>query len=302
MKVIPNTRLIIPAIALFTLSATAVHSQTLLVHYNLNDGPAGTSVTTINDSGSNGVDLTGQGLTWSAEGEGVGGTGISLYDGAATVQYGIRGYNTSTGSVFDGMTSYTVTGWINMHASQNGGRLLSISNGDGSDQMQIYLNNDYLRVQNNLGGVASRKDSGTYNMLNQGWVYFAMTIDSTQSTFEDAVKFYFGSETVAATYLGNASGSVGTIAGLAMGDTSTIVLGNSYNAGTAANNRAIIDSNLYDLRIYGSSSGSSGALSAAEVENIRQTAIPESSSISLVLGIASVGLLSLRLFRRNADK
>ncbi len=302
MKRMPITQLIITALASFSLSAGAVHAQTLLAHYQLNDGPAGTEATTINDSSANGVNLTSVGLKWTADGAGVGGTGIALYDSAIQSNYNQRASNTSTGTTFDGLTSYTVTGWINMSSAQAGGRLLSIASGDGSAVMQIYLNDDYLRIQNTVESTTARKDSGTYTMLNQGWVFFAMAIDSTQASFNDAVKFYFGTETDAASLLGNASGSVGNTSGLAMDDSSTIVLGNSYNAGTSANNRAIIDTTLSDIQIYGSTSGSSGALSAPEIESIRQSSIPESSSVSLLLGLAAAGLLSMRLVRSKKHK
>lgn len=240
----------------------------LLVRYPLHEG--GSAV--LKDVGSAGLDLVSYGQEWTAPGEGVGGVGCALRQTAPALNYGQRGENAATGAILDGLTSYTITGWFRMHSSQTGGRLLCLGT-VGGDSLQVYLSSDSLTVQNIVQGLSSKKGSAVAApFLGRGWIFFAITVDSTAANFSDGVKCYLGSETEAAAHWPNSAASQGTIAGMALGNSGKIVLANALNAGTSANNRALVRTDLSDIRIYGTKGGSAGALDATSLEEIRREA------------------------------
>jgi hypothetical protein len=263
-KIAPLTALL----ACLSLSTPGFATAPPLIRYPLYEGNG----TALKDIGSSGLDLVSYNQQWTPHGEGVGGVGSALRQTAPALNYAGRGENTATGSTLDGLTSYTITGWFKMDSSQNGGRLLCLGT-VGGDSLQVHLSSDSFTVQNIVQGVSSKRASTiTVPFVGRGWIFFAITVDSTAPNFASGVKFYLGSETEATVHLPNSSASQGTIAGMALGDSEKLVLANALNAGTPANNRALIRTDLSDIRIYGAKGGSGGALDAATLETIRREA------------------------------
>jgi hypothetical protein len=278
--------------SLLMVAGAQCRAQTLLASYSMNEGTG----TTLQDSSPSDVDLTmsGTALKWSSDGQGLGGSGYALWASMTASTFGAKATNSSTGSTFDGLTSYTITGWINVNASQNGGQLLSIDMADG--KLQFVLQDTQLIVNRLVNGVQNKQESSAVtSFVNAGWVFYAITVDSTAASFGDGVKFYLGSELTSAAQVANGTTTASSIANMALGDASTITIANSSGGGSA-----LVNTYLNDFSFYGSTSGASGALSAGAIESIRAASIPEESTTAMLMGF--VALMGVLQWKRKHKK
>jgi hypothetical protein len=208
-------------------------------------------------------------------GEGLAGQDTGFDNTSATAMGGDGGLTTfDPGTALNGLKSFTVTGWFK------------------SDQMfddngtLVYFPAPFKLYASNTGrmGVTLRNSGGTnystgwtgYAFTNQ-WVFFAVSYDGTSSS--NNLCFYVGDTNASSTMTTNLT---------------------TLNAGTLSNKLAALrigcdttsGDNAYDglmdeLRIFGSTSSASGALTALDIEGIRQTdisLIPEPATVGLLFG------------------
>ncbi|MEM6391883.1 MAG: PEP-CTERM sorting domain-containing protein [Planctomycetota bacterium] len=118
-------------------------------------------------------------------------------------------------------------------------------------------------------------------------MFFAVTYDSTEAT--DNVDFYIGTDSSAVSLV-----STGTIGNAwdGFGSSADISWGNRHAANNGGAFINPFDGQMDDLRLYGAITGSRGALTLEQLEDVRQSAIPEPGTLGLnLLGAA---LLAVR--------
>jgi hypothetical protein len=273
------------------LMAPVSASAGLLLQYNFEEGAG----TTTSSSTANTAPLTlGGGAAFGAEGTGVSNTGraLSLPDAG---NFSDNRAHTSTAAdiaSLNGSTSYTISGWFNRSVAGGGsGRIIQVSSSSGAG---FYLANSgatALQFQTRNAGNTANVDafsSGTsqqyYDDVNS-YVFIAVTVDTTATS--NQVKFYEGTEGNAVRFVSQNSFAANTLATL--GTLSTLTLGNTQDF-----NRSFGTGRLDDIRFYGETSGSTGALSLVSLEEVRAAAVPEPAS----LGLLAMGALPL-LRRRS---
>ncbi len=259
------------------------------------------------DSSSSGLALTMSGTTFLSPG--VGGTGYALNTAAAASNYGNVAKATGASSIFANLKSYTITGWYNAAATNPSGRILAIGNTSSGDFLQLYFGsssgNSALALQAGTTGtsLALVNSSATSQFNSAGsWVFFAVTVDTTVSNLNSGVKFYVGSTSASASQVANASGAQGSLAGyVTPTDLDVIALANSFNSGTSANNRALVNASLDNIQIYGSTTDASGALDLSTLQGIQVAAIPEAKLSDLLLLSGGI-LVACRLVNKSAAR
>src|SRR5690606_28480041 len=122
------------------------------------------------------------------------------------------------------------------------------------------------------------------------WTFFAITVDSTSAdagvNWVNAVKTYVGTETsLDLTWVAN-KGLSGTnpdttISGTALSGIDTIILGNGTGTNSGSYRALNVNGQLDDIRLY------QGVLSAAELNAIRLSSIPEAGTSALIGGAAA---------------
>ena len=262
------------------LSATVAQSQIFV--YNFNDNASGTTTVstgsntataTIRNASNVATNLRG------ASGSGVSGlSGDYAFDNAAAStgmgSLGTGGYasTASIGTVMDSTTSFTLSGWMNPQTQiSSGARIIE----------QFNTGTSYWRLSSDTAGRLSlamatptmssasiTSPAGSAYSGTGQWTFFAVTYDGTIAS--NNVKFYVGGTNSAASLVGTVTLNGGTLgintAGLAMGGGPTRPM----------------DALLDNLRIDGVTSGAGGALSLAQLETIRYSAIPEPSVLLLI--------------------
>lgn len=184
----------------------------------------------------------------------------------------------ATANVFNGLKSlksFTITGWVNSRSSvtsAGGSRIVSWYKGvTGFGGVDLAFRSDGslglgVNTWNDQGGVTSSetKIPVDANMSPNNWRFFAVSYDGTAST--DNVKFYFGSNTVLATLDRTADLNKGVTAA----NTDTLAIGNVgrklRSTSFCASFRGLID----QVRIYGSTSNTSGVLNLDQIQSLQQ--------------------------------
>jgi len=263
------------------LSATVAQSQIFV--YNFNDNASGTTtVSTGSNTATATIKTAGNVPTNLRGGAGSGVSGLSgdyAFDNAAAStgmgSSGTGGFasTASIGTAMDSLTSFTISGWMKPETQiGNAARVIE----------QFNIGTSYWRLSSDTTGrvtlgMATPSMSSTtitspagsaYSGTGQ-WTFFAVTYDGT--AISNNVKFYVGGTNTAASLVGSAvtlnGGTLGiNTAGLAMGGGPTRPM----------------DALLDNLRIDGVTSGAGGALSLAQLETIRYSAIPEPSVLLLI--------------------
>jgi hypothetical protein len=197
----------------------------------------------------------------------------------------------------DALASFTITGWLNTSAlTGSNGNILDLYNTSGETAEGIRLTYS-LSSDGSVGTLQLRINGETYVSSTGGgtfysggeWVFFAVTYDGTTTT--DNLVYYIGSEEDSVVVNATRDSSEGSIA---FTDTD-LTLGNVEDW-----NARPFDGMLDNIRMFGSTTDGSGALSLSEIEAYRSTdVIPEPSESATILGGA---LLLLALFRRRASK
>lgn len=288
------------AISTLSFHVSETHAQSLVYEYGFNDAPGTTSgstgssttAATLHNTSGVATDLHG------TSGSGVSGApGDYSFDNTASTRMGGVDSVASGGSArvadsnaLDLMTSFTLQGWYKIDPSITGdysnGRIITKNAGTYTNQFVVTnsRNGNNGRLELALGtptftAQGNNINSGYNSLLGEnGWVFFAVTYDSTLAI--DNVKFYAGTTDDTVVHIS----SHNYLAGITGDNTATLFFG----ASSLSNNRPF-DGWLDNIRIYRNEAGigneSTGALSLAQLESLRAldvNPIPEPSAIALI--------------------
>lgn len=257
-------------VAFVALSVTTqAASPTPILEYTFND----TSSTTVISSGSN----TATGILTGTYGTGVSGSaGDYSFNNSAATGMGNSGTGggvvLNTGSGLGGLESFTLVGWYNSSlALANNARLFDSATAGALTLYGSTAGALTLTVNN---ATATSAVSSNYTATNQ-WVFFAVTYISNGVAGNNNTNFYVGDTS------GMSLVSTATLFTNNLPSTGNIEIGNSNNASFA--NARPYDGLMDNIRIFGSTSDITGALSLAQLDAIRAAdAVPEPSSMALV--------------------
>lgn len=278
MKNLPLTLL---AACLFAAGFTpTLRAQTPILEFKFNEA----NPTTATSSGSN----TATGVVTGAYATGVSGAGDYAFDNNASNGMGTlatNGGGVQLGTALGGWKSFTLQGWINSNASpaeqlNNAARLIDGFSTANSAGFQLRAD---AAANNNAGAMvltvdgASVTSAAGYAATNQ-WVFFAVTYDVASHT----ANFYVGDTATSVSQLGT-----GLTLNIGTGVTTTKTTGSNIAIGnlSGGTNRPY-DGLMDDVRIFGSTIDSSGALSLAQLESFRALdvqAVPEPTAAALMI-------------------
>lgn len=181
--------------------------------------------------------------------------------------------------------SYSFAFWVNTRDLANNGSESYIFNQFGSGAPRMKWRGDG-RMQALVNGGWYYANYHTMNS-NGDWVFVAMTVDNS------SVRFYSGTKDTAVALAGETTGlSLPALPTLAGGTTTNVFVlgGYTYNG---ADKYASYD--LDEFRVFSSTADGSGALTMAELEELRQyDLVPEPATLALL------GLGGLVLRRRRS--
>lgn len=280
------TRVGLTFLSAFVFTQASAFAQTPIIEYTFNN----TSSTTLTSSGSTAASAT---LTGTF-GSGVSGqAGDYAFDNSASTGMGNLGTGGSVqlgSNVTTGLTSFTLQGWFKSGtALSNAARLIDGFNTVTTSGLQLRADAATNSLVLGVDG-QSATSAASYGTTNS-WVFFAATYDSVAN----AVKFYIGDTTTSVTQVGSTL-SFGINPGAVDAPANNIAIGN-----LPGTNSRPYDGLLDDIRLFGTTSGSSGALSLSELETIRSldAAVPEPASFALMT-MGGVVLLLGQLKRRRS--
>lgn len=285
----------LPLLALACVSALGVtlDAQTLLVHYDLNEGSGTTAADSASGTASNGT--LGGNASWSTNTPGGSGTSLGLTKNATDANFVSAG-----SSEVNALASFTITLWFNAQGAITAGdRLLStLSSGtfkgfDFNVQALTSTATDIsasgfrlgLLVDGTSGGSALFSSAGTSVNANNQWVFLAATYDGTKTS--NNVTFYTGTPGSAVTQLG----VVGTLnMGAVDSTTGSLQIGNTTATTGDRTPTGLFD----DVRVY-SGVASSVFLNDVRLDNL--SSVPEPSTCAAVAG--ALALVATGFLRRR---
>lgn len=295
------------------LAATPVEAATIL-HYTFNEtgntapsiGTNTTAVTMRNDAGT-ATDLhgpAGSGVTGITADRAFANLGPNTHGSAAsTATNGFRADQADLNAI-DQLQSFTLSGWFKTEttdalAGKTPRLFWNHNDSTAGFNLQFFSGSEDLKldVDDNATFVNT---TGNQYADKQAWVFFAVTYDGTVAS--NNIKFYKGYRTDAEAKLGTTQ----TTAQTKLISTHTLNRGTvgSESIGLVLGNRTAgdrpFDGYLDEMRIDGGS-GATNALTLAQIEAIRVTAVnlPEPSSIVLA-ALAGVALVGYR-WRQRAN-
>lgn len=268
------------------IGLSTVHSQ--ILEYKFNDSgttsaSTGSTTTAVSflDSAGTAADLHG------GAGSGVSGlSGDKAFDNTASTGMGSAGTGgRATGGdigTIDSLTSFTLQGWLYIPASTpatiSGARLFE-KNQDANNQFSVQYHRSGVNGALSLAlGTPTHSATSAFSAgnatfgTNAAWLFFAVTYDGTVAT--DNVKFYYGTTGTSVVQLG----ATQTLDGGTLGsNTGSFIIGNLNG------NSRPWDGLLDNMRVYGATSGSGGALSSSALETLRAAdAVPEPHTAALL--------------------
>ena len=233
-----------------------------LIHLKFNEGTG----TSVSNSGTLGGSLTKTAIpSWSSNVPGNSNSGTFSIDYGNTAGNNYVESNAPI-SQLAGLTSFTITGWVNNRNSttgSGGNRIVSWINHGANGVDLVYRSNGSLALgidqwPDNLPGSKPNKITTDANTNSSNWRFFAVTYSGTQ------VKYYFGSSstnlTLDTTLNYNRGPVDNNISRLSIGNFNIATRNTSY---LDRYFRGLID----DIRIYGT------VLNAQELQIIKNTAV-----------------------------
>ncbi len=249
------------------LLSSSLSSQTLLSRYTL-DG-------TTNDSGSIGANGTlNGGATYISNAPGNFSQALDL------TGTGSRYLEANVGTNFDGLDQMTFTFWVNLQANPaENDRFVSTLQASSLDGFDIRTTADdtasSFQLSYNVNTTNSPATSNSFS-ANNSWTFIAVSYDGTLGS--DQVKYYSGTESVAASFL-NASSETGSL------DTSSLLrIGSTPASGADRTPSAYFS----DVRVY------SGVLDANAIDGVRSSVIPEPGTYAMIAGLFGLAYVMVR--------
>ncbi len=297
--------LCIPLVVLLTAVAAPVsHGQLLEFRFNdsgtTTSSSVGTAQAEFKDSSGTAADLHG------SAGSGVSGvSGDFAFNNTASTFYDEGGRADVSGlTSLNSLTSFTLSGWYRTSEESWAGAVLIQKNATANNQFSLaFATSSKGGNKASLGlvvGTATHSATGTQvttGMTSElapldTWIFFAVTYDGTKTS--DNVIFYYGTTETEVMQIGTTQTiNAGALEPL---NTANLVIGN---------NKAGIrpwDGFLDNIRIFGTTTGSSGVLNQGQLEALRSAdiaTIPEPTSYAMVLLGAGALFAARRRLRRH---
>ncbi|MBA4149067.1 MAG: hypothetical protein H0X66_13210 [Verrucomicrobia bacterium] len=265
------------------LGATQVSAQTLLLRY------------TFDESASSSVDAVDTGATPAANGVFTGAdrvattpggfsTGAMNSTGAAapdSLKYVIASDENGEVDKLDGLTSFTLTAWINVQELPNGNRRILAKQAGSTDGFSWNFSDSAAtgRSAGNfgtrlfIGGTEGFAFDGVNNTIDADnkWVFIAVTYDGTDGgAAVNNVKYYVGDTTATATNQSTTTITGGTT------NPSDVPFGVGYT-GAAPTALLNFPGWVDDARVY------SGVLDAAALDVVRLENLPSSGPTAVLI-------------------
>ncbi|MFA6962133.1 MAG: PEP-CTERM sorting domain-containing protein [Opitutaceae bacterium] len=301
MKLPPCSLVLFACASLAPCFVGEARSQALLLEYTFNQTgttvPSSGSVSaplTFNNAGGAAADLH------SSSGGGVSGaSGDLAFNNTASSgmgSTGTGGYTTSGTSIggdLGTLTSFTIQGWFRTADSNallgSGAKIFNLFNASTTKGIDLAgLADGTLTL--NVNGVSAQSPFTTGYYGKDVWVFFAVTYDGTSSV--NNVNFYYGTSSGSVTLI---TGGTKSLNGGSMSVASTALgLGN-----LAGSNARPFDGSLDNVRLFGAQSGTSGVLTANQLEQYRLgdiSNIPEPSTFAL---LAAGSIFTVAVIRRR---
>ncbi|MES2310529.1 MAG: LamG-like jellyroll fold domain-containing protein [Verrucomicrobiota bacterium] len=288
----------IPFLA-FLAASLPLCAQTPILEYKFDEGTGSSAAST----GSNTTIGTIQDSNFVAADfhtPGVGTDNSFAFDNSSSTGMGSLGTGgrVTAGDVnaVDGLVSFTLQGWYNTASFSSIGsnaKLFDKNTGGSSGFSLRTSSSNTLALQVNGTSVASGASS-SYALQNE-WVFFAVTYDGTAGSLaSNNVHFYVGTTSATASEVSAAT----LTTGISLANANSLILGNN-SAATGNVNIRPFDGYLDDMRIFGSTTNSTGSLNLAQLESFRSldilSPIPEPSTYFLL----AIGGIGLTLFLRT---
>lgn len=270
----------IPVLAgtLFLAFASVPASAELLLHFDFNsiNGNAVPDVSGHSNDGTLGGSAAGK-----TAGAGVSGNPGDYSFNNSDSTFGSATANTGGGVMvttgLGNLTSFTLTVWLkadSIMSASNSARIFDLNGKPGGGE-QYSLS---LTPAGQLNGLGKASEQSDILKRSGEWVFVALVFNGSDKTLQ----FYTGTS--------NASESLVSLGGATVTNTSF----NSGGSGallTFGSNTAYgraLDGWLDDIRVYGATSGVSGALDASAIAQIRLdglSSIPEPFTCAVILGL-----------------
>lgn len=248
------------------------------------------SGTDIVNSGSAGGTWTMQdssGLVTDLHGQGLSGTGFDNTASTGMGNAGVGGRVIASADIdaVDSLQSLTITGWIkdpSTLAPHNGARVISkFRSGTPNNGWELLWGGNDGGLQLRINDGTANSTANAYAESEDEWVFFAAVWDGTSGS--DNARFYVGTTNT----------PVGLVNKLTLSETLVTDNANKVTIGNVDTSyKRAFDGRLDNIRLYGSTTDGSGALTLEELESIRYfdvVTIPEPASLTLVLlGVGSL--------------
>lgn len=303
MKTLPTI-----AVAVFIqgiCAAPLAMAQTLLLNYDFN----GSNSSAESNAGSaTGADLVYHNASkavvnmYSASGTGVSGaSGDTAMDNTSAGAMGTLGNNpagastTSKSANIGTLGSFTIAGWFKADSTPGSNAKIFELSGTETIGLIAEANQTGRLALTVNGSIVGNSTSQSGYASTGSWVFFAVTYDGTSTT--NNLNFYLGTSntSTALSLAGTRSVSEGDIG---IGTAAGVGIGNGYYSGGSANRP--FDGLIDDFSFYGAGAGSSaGVLSSTEINALRLQAIPEPSSLALLVGVVGLGFAGWRRVSRR---
>ncbi|AHF89981.1 anchor protein [Opitutaceae bacterium TAV5] len=268
------------ATSLLTFASTPASAE-LLLHFDFNS-INGNAVPDVSGHANNG-ELKGT-AAGKAAGAGVSGTSGDYAFNNSDSTFGSGTANTGGGVLvttgLGNLTSFTVTMWYKADSvmpASNSARIFDLNGTPGGgDQGSLSLT-----PAGQLNGLGKTSEANEILKSSAEWVFVAFAFNGTDKT----VRFYTGTSDASAPLV-SLGGSTVTNTSLNFGGSGALL---TFGSNTAYG-RAL-DGWLDGIRVYGATSGASGALDASAIAQIRLdglSSIPEPSTCVMLAGLLAI--------------
>ncbi len=289
-----GTLLFAPVVAAVLAFSTTANAATIpLLSYNFNES-SGTTALNAGSLGSAGNLTMRNSLGAVVDRHGVAGSGVSGSAGDRAFHNHYGQANAASLPAINGLESLTIAGWFktvttdpivaieriffnNQFSPTAAGFDLSF-NGSNSGRLLMTL-------WDGTGATATAASNASFN-AKQEWVFFAVTWERTSR----AINFYVGSLDGPVVSAGSTVAASIGVTGTNPGNFALSNLGDHAGAYPRPYNGF-----LDNIALWGSQTDSSGALSQADLEAFRMSAVPEPGT----MGLAALGGVLLFALRRR---
>lgn len=268
------------AVALITWLISTPSQAELLLHYNFNGITQENVAPDVSGNNNNGAVLGGSGA-WGANQTGVSGKlGDRAFDNTKSTM-GSALADTTGGAIIapamGNLTSFTISMWFKTDGNQSISGSARLFDANGMLLAGAHQNGVASFQMNNKEIAQNWAATNSILTTQNEWVFIAVTYNGESTTGLGNVNIYVGS----------ANDSVVLVASNTVAITGAQSLVTTYFGSTSTYGRAF-DGWLDDIRIYGDTTGDSGALLIEALDEVRLAGlnqIPEPASMALISSV-----------------